>query len=250
MSDASPYEETKRPFIAHLQELRQRLLVSLSAFVVVSVIAFLFFQPIITILTRHFKEIESAAEQRLFVTTLFEGFTTKVKVSLIAGFILSFPLHLYNTVRFIFPALTLRERRVVAISLVVSFIIVIASAYLTYFMIIPIAVSFLTNASFIPNDVGLLLGYEQNVFYVFAFLFWSILVFQLPVLLEALMILNVVKRKTVFHAARYIIVGVFVISALVSPPDVVSQIAIALPLTLLFGLSLLIAKIAGFGEDR
>ncbi len=129
-----------------------------------------------------------------------------------------------------------------------SFILMIMSTYLSYFKILPVSISFLTNSNFIPSDVGLLLNYDSNLFYVLYFVFWSMIAFQTPIVFVLLMAFNVIKRKTALTLSRYIIVGIFVLSAVVTPPDVVSQVGLALPLVVLFFIALLIAKIFKFGE--
>jgi sec-independent protein translocase protein TatC len=96
--------------------------------------------------------------------------------------------------------------------------------------------------------VGIMLNYTQNIFYIFNFLLYAMLAFQFPILLELLMYWNLVSRKTLWKSTRYAIVVIFVIAAIVTPPDVISQCGIAIPMTLLFFITLGIAKIFGWGE--
>ena len=238
------------PFLEHLRELRRRLIVSLLAVCVGAVVSFVFFDSIIALLFRPFAGLPAnTGDQTLYINTIFEGFLIKIKVVLLSGLILSLPVHLYNGVKFVFPGLSASEKRVVAIALAASFTLLIVSSYYGYFKVIPISVRFLTAAGFIPDNVGLLLNYGRNVFYIFQFLLVTVVLFQLPILIEILMILNLVQRKTLVRASRFVVVGVFVLSAILTPPDFVSQLSLALPLVALYFLAILIARIFHFGEE-
>ena len=108
-------------FMDHLRELRRRILVSALGIIAGSIVAFIFFNYIIEFLFMPFEMIESlTTDEQLFITTLFEGFLTKLKISLLTGIIISFPVHLYNLVRFIFPGLRIKEKRVIVVGLFVS----------------------------------------------------------------------------------------------------------------------------------
>ena len=108
---------------------------------------------------------------------------------------------------------------------------------------------FLTSSKFIPFNVGLLLNYTKNIFYILQFIFIALVIFQTPIILELLLISNVVKRKALLKMSKYIIILIFVLSALLTPPDFISQVSLATPLIVLYFLTILIAKIFRFGED-
>ena len=93
-----------------------------------------------------------------------------------------------------------------------------------------------------------MLNYQKNVIYIFRFILIIMLSFQFPILLEALLVLNVVSRKALFKASRVVIILVFVLSALITPPDFISQCIISMPLIFLYFCALFIAKIFHFGE--
>ncbi len=235
--------------IEHLSELRKRTVISLIAVLIGSVIGFLFFDFTVTLLLEPFLSIDSSTlEKELFVHTLFEGFLTKIKISVLTGIILSFPVHLYNAIRFVFPGLRQKEKKFVVIGLAVSFVLIVFSFYYSYYRIIPLSVRFLTGNQFIPVKVGMLLNYSKNIFYILQFILITLVVFQTPILLEILLIMNVVSRKGVLDASRYIIVGIFILSAIVTPPDFISQLSLSAPLIGLFFLTVLIARIFRFGE--
>ncbi|MEW5818304.1 MAG: twin-arginine translocase subunit TatC [Spirochaetota bacterium] len=234
--------------LEHIKELRKRIIISLCAITCCGILAYILYAPIVTILFKPFELINSMnTENKLFVTTLFEGFLTKIKISAVAGIILSFPVHLYNFIRFVFPGLTSKEKKVIVIGLSVSFILILISFYYSYFKVIPLSVKFLMSTGFIPARVGMILNFEKNIFYILQFIFISLVVFQTPILLELLLIMNVFSRKALLKASRFVIVGIFVAAAILTPPDFISQLSLAVPLVVLYFLTILIAKIFRFG---
>jgi len=242
--------DVSMPLMAHLKELRRRLLVSIIAIGITSIVSFIFYNQIITFLFTPFELLEwKETGEILFVNTIFEGFITKVKVALLAGAVFSMPVHFYNLVRFVFPGLTAKERKVVVFSLCASFILVGFSAYYSYYRVIPISIQFLTSSGFIPNNVGLILNFGKNIFYIFRFLLVTLILFQLPIILEVLLAMGLVKRETLLRASRYVIISIFVLSAVLTPPDFISQVSLALPLIGLYFLTILIARVFRFGEN-
>jgi sec-independent protein translocase protein TatC len=243
------------PFLQHAVELRRRLIISLLAALAAAIVCYTFYEPVLAILLR---PLDAAAglgaadggdDAYLFINTIFEGFLVRVKVALIAGAVLATPVHLYNLVRFIFPGLTRRERRAVTAILAASFVLLLAGFFYSYYSVIPLSVRFLVSAGFIPPGVELWLNFQRNVFFVFQFLLVFLLVFQIPILLVVLMMTGVVTRRALLRASRYAVVGIFALSAVVTPPDVVSQVSLAVPMVGMFFLSILVAKLLGFGAE-
>jgi len=239
-------------FLDHLRELRRRIIVSMIAVLCAAVVSYIFFDYIVAFLFKPFREIEalSIRDEILFINTIFEGFLVRLKVAILAGVVFSLPVHVFNIIKFVIPGLTARERKVVLIALIVSFCLIVSSFYYGYFNVIPISIGFLSSSGFIPEDVGLLLNYGKNIFVIFQFLMITVILFQLPIILELLMIMNVLSRRSLLKASRFVVVGIFVLSAIVTPPDFVSQISIALPLIGLFFLTILIARIFNFGKSK
>jgi len=240
------------PFLDHLRELRRRIIVSMIAILCGAVLSYIFFDFIVVFLFKPFRGIEalSIRDEILFINTIFEGFLVRLKVAILAGVVFSLPVHVFNIIKFVLPGLTVRERKVVLIALIVSFCLIVLSFYYGYFKVIPISIGFLSSAGFIPQDVGLLLNYGKNIFVIFQFLMITVILFQLPIILEILMIMNVLSRRALLRASRFVVVGIFVLAAIVTPPDFISQISIALPLIGLFFLTILIARIFNFGRGE
>jgi len=235
----------------HLRELRTVILVSAAALALLSAVSYYFFDPIVDFLYAPFLAIEGLdTEDTLFVNFLFEGFLTRLKVSVLSGFTLSIPVMLFMTVRFVLPALKKKEKRVLFLAIFTGTFLVGLGFYYGYYTILPLTVKFFTNRGFLPENVGLMLNYQRNILYIFRFILIIMVSFQFPILLEALMILNVLERKTLFKASRFVIVLVFIVAALITPPDFISQCIIAAPLILLYFLAIFVAKIFRFGEGE
>jgi len=250
MSRHKSNPEKQMTIFGHLTELRRRVIISLLFFLGCAVIAFILYDGIIQLFTLQFKSIQSGLGATLFANSITEGFLVKLKTAAIFGLIFSLPVHIVNLVQFVFPAIDRKYRKIVTIGLFASFLLAAFGAYLTYFRIVPFSIRFLTNSGFIPKSVGVLLSYQESITYVLSFLLWAIITFQTPLVLEILLALNVIQRKAVFRASRYVIVGIVILSAVITPSvDPVSQLSIALPLVLLFFLAILVAKIFKLGES-
>lgn len=203
----------------------------------------------ISVLQKPFNVIASSYnDSSLFINTIFEGFTVKIRISALTALIISSPVHIFNILRFVFPGLLPRERKVVLITLICSFVFVLSSFFYSYYSILPVSIEFLTSSGFIPQNTGILLNFSGNISYVLQFILVALVIFQIPLILEILMILNILSRKSLVKYGRYVIILFFIISALLTPPDFVTQIGIALPLTFLYFITLIIAKIFKFGE--
>jgi len=237
------------PILEHIRELRNVIISSLIAFFIACVAAFFLSGYIIDLFTRPFNMVDSLMEKTLVISSIAEGFVTQLKITVISGFIISMPVHIFGIMRFIFPGLTSRERRLVLFFLFFSLVLIVAGSYLVYFRLVPLAINFLTNPYFIPKTTGYLLNYESNIFYLLSFILWAVLALQIPLVMEILLAMNVLKFRQVWKATRFIIVGIFIIAAIITPPDVPSQLGVALPLLCFHFIALLIAKIFRFGES-
>jgi sec-independent protein translocase protein TatC len=236
------------PFIDHLGELRRRLLYVCGLILIGSIITFIWYHSLIYWLVSPYTHLSLTTESTLYIHSLLEGFITKIKFSLYSGLILSFPFVLYHFLRFIIPGLKPKEKHMILMSLVLSVLLASISFYFTYFKLIPYSIQFLTSAQFIPQNIGLILNFYQNIFYIFTILMAAMLVFQLPILMGCLLYLNILKRAPLWRAGRYIAIGILILSALITPPDIITQLSIALPLTALYFVVLLVAKLLKWGE--
>ena len=240
--------EDTMSLLEHISELRKRIFVSLIALVLVSIGCFYFYDVFFAFFFEPFSVLEEVMGEMLFISHIYEGFLTKIKLSLIVGVVVSSPIHLYNVFAFIFPGLTRKERYTIGICLIAAVILSAFGFIYGYAYIVPISIRFLTGSGFIPEGVGMLLNFDKNIFYVLRFLLGGVLLFQSPIIIEVLLIMNLVSRKQLLKASRFVIMGTFLVAALFTPPDFISQIAIAVPLVLLYFVALFIAFIFKFGN--
>jgi sec-independent protein translocase protein TatC len=238
------------PLPKHFGELRRRFLLSLAAFVVAFAVAYFLYDFLVRMMTAPFEPLRAtvSGSDLFYVNGIAEGFLVRLRIALYGGVVLSSPAHLYNLVRFVFPALSRNERLVMGAGLASSFSLACLSAWYGFTVLIPISVRFLSASGFIPEGVGVLLSFSQNL----AFLFWVVaagmLLFQGPVILMILLALGLVRRRVLLRESRYVIVGIFVAAAVLTPPDFVSQLALAFPLVGLYFCTLLVARVFRLGE--
>lgn len=235
--------------IDHINELRKRIVHIVVWILLGTIVGFLTYDWTIATLIVPFQEnIVTEFGKELFVQTLFEGFITKFKLSMSIGVIIALPAIIYHVLRFVFPALRKKERIALILGLLTSIALAAGSCYLTFFKLIPFILTFMTSSGFVPTNVGLMLNFQNSIFYVVQFVIYSLILFQFPILLEILLAYNVLTRQQLIKFSRFVVVGIVIISAIVTPPDVVSQIAISLPLITLYFLSILVAKIFRWGN--
>jgi sec-independent protein translocase protein TatC len=238
------------PLLEHIRELRKRIILSSLSIIFTSLISFILYDKYIQLLIIPFNNMNTQLDNSLYIQTIFEGFLIKIKISFLAGLILGFPIIIYHLVRFIFPGLKPIEKKVITISIIFSFVLIIFSVYMSYFKIIPLSIRFLTGHQFVPQNIHFLLNYGKNINHIFKFMLYSLLIFQIPLIIEILLFFNIISRQVLVKSFRYIIIAIFLISAIITPPDFISQLGIALPLIILMLLIILIAKIFHFGEKK
>lgn len=235
--------------LEHLIELRRRVIFSLGALMVGTALAFAFHEPIIAFLREPFTRIpEETFGGQLFVHSVTEGFLVRIRVALLAGAIIALPCIVYNILRFVFPGLYANERRTIGLAIAGSTVLAVGGFLYSYTQLLPISLRFLTSSGFIPGDVGVLLSYRMSLGFVLQVLLISVLLFQLPVIVVVLMKLDLLPRESALKATPYVIVVLVVISSILTPPDVISQIGLALPLAVLYFLAILVGKIFRLGE--
>lgn len=236
-------------YMSHFVEMRKRLIFSVIALAAASLVVYLNMTFVFNFLSSAFQETAAGKKEIFYARDVFDGFATRVRLALTVGALLSFPVFLYNFLAFIFPAIGKRAQRIILISLILGFLIALFSSYFSLFYLIPFAVQSLTSSAFIPNRVGLLLDYSRSIMLPITLTIWIMIVFEIPLIMLVLMILNILKRKFVLRLIFPIIVLIFILSAVITPPDIITQISVALPLTFLMLLTLLIAKIFNFGSN-
>ena len=246
-------DETQAPLLDHLIELRTRLVRCVVVMAAAFAVCLYFAEPIFAVLVEPLADAFPEGEGRLIYTKLYEAFFVEIKVALFAAFLISFPLIANQLWAFVAPGLYAREKRAFLPFLFATPVLFAAGASLAYFVVMPLAFPWFLG--FQGDTAGLSLealpsmdGYLDLVMH-FIFAFGAS--FLLPVLLLLLNRAGLVSREQLTRARRYVVVGVFIVAAVITPPDVISQLVLAVPLLLLFEGSLLLMRPASkIAEDK
>ena len=236
MSKADEIEDTSAPLIEHLTELRSRLIKSLGAFVVAMVICFTVWNPIFDFLTQPLCDALAENGQQdcgLVMIALQEGFFVAVSISMLGGLVLSFPVISYQLWRFVAPGLYKSEKNAFLPFLLASPIIFILGAAFAFYVITPMAFTFFLNFQQAGGTAGTeatsaginYLGSAQSYLSLtIKFIIAFGLCFQLPVLLTLMGKAGLVSADGLRSVRKYAVVGILILAAIATPPDVVSQI--------------------------
>ena len=231
-------DESKAPLLDHLIELRRRLLWALLALAVAFGVCLYFARPIFAILVQ---PLLAAGQGKIIYTDIFEAFFVEIKVAFFAATMVAFPVFATQLWKFVAPGLYSKEKKAFLPFLAMTPVLFSGGAAMAYYVAMPVALKFLLGFS---GDVGgvtqeALPGVGNYLNFVTKFIFGFGIAFLLPVLLMLLEAAGIVTRTQLASGRRYAIVGAFAIAAVLTPPDIVSQLLLAVPLCLLYELALI-----------
>ncbi|MBN1353191.1 MAG: twin-arginine translocase subunit TatC [Candidatus Omnitrophica bacterium] len=225
--------DEKKPLIEHLEELRRRLLFCIVSVAALSALSYSFSKEIL----RHFSKYVN----RLIFITPAEAFLSYLKISLFCGLILSAPVILFNALRFVWVALKKREKGLFVLFFASGIFLFVSGCAFSYFAAIPIAINFLLSYS--SDFLRPYISVSQYISFTAFILLGSGVIFELPLFVILLARVGLIKYHALQAKRRYFIVAAFVIAAFLTPPDIITQIILALPLIALYEISILAVKI-------
>lgn len=239
--DEQHIEASRAPLIDHLIELRQRLIWSLLAFVVAFIGSYFVAAYIYEFLT-HPLAVALGPGRRMIYTALYDVFFTYIKVAAFSALCISFPIVASQIYMFVAPGLYRNERQAFLPFLIATPVLFVLGAALVYYGLMPVMIHFFLGFETSGGQGSLPIQLEARVTeyldLVMTFIFAFGLSFQLPVLLTLLGRVGIITSDMLKKSRRYAIVGVFVVAAVLTPPDVISQFALAIPLLLLYEASI------------
>ena len=242
MTDNQSTEDSglQETFLSHLFELRDRVIKAALAIIVVFVclvywapdIFHLFAQPLLQALP---------AGGKMIVTDVTGSFFVPMKVTMLAAFLIALPVVMYQLWAFIAPGLYLHERKLILPLVVSSYTLFILGMAFAYFLVFPTVFKFMASynaplGAEMSTDIDNYLSFAMTTFLAFG------ITFEVPVVVVVLVRMGMVPLAKLKEIRPYVIVGAFVISAVVTPPDVLSQLLLAVPMALLYELGLLVAR--------
>lgn len=235
-------DETQAPLLDHLIELRTRLLRAIMALAVAFGVCLYFAKDILAFLVQ---PLLDAGQDKLIFTKLYGQFFVELKVALWAAFFIAFPVIANQLWAFIAPGLYAKEKKAFLPFLLATPALFLSGAAMAYYLVMPTAFHWFLGFQGTPGGIQIeaLPNSEDYLGLVMQFILAFGLSFLLPVLLLLLNTAGIVSRSQLVGARRYVIVAIFVVAAIATPPDVISQLMLAVPLMLLFEGSLQIMRI-------
>ena len=232
-------EEAEDSFLSHLFELRDRLIRALAAILIVFVCLFPWAKELYALLAQPL--LASLARGGQMIATDVVGvFLVPMKVALMVAFLIALPYVLYQVWAFVAPGLYSHEKRLALPLVAASVVLFFVGMSFAYFLVFPTVFKFMANIA--PEGVAWMTDIEKYLSFVMSTFLAFGVTFEVPVVVVVLVRMNIVALETLKEWRSYMIVAAFVIAAIFTPPDVISQLMLAIPLCLLYELGMLMAK--------
>lgn len=230
-------ENKQLTLVEHLSELRKRIIIIFLGIIVGSIIGYRFVDNIVEILVKPAEKLE------FIYLSPPELFLAYIKIAIISGLIISSPITLMQIWLFIKPGLKPNERKYLRFALGMGIIFFLIGIVFAYFTLVPITINFFTQIS--QNEIAPLFSFDSYLSFISSILLSSGLIFELPLLIILLAQLNLINANTLKKYRKYVILIIFIVAGIITPPDVISQTLLGLPMVFLYEVSIWIASIIG-----
>ena len=235
-------------FTSHFVELRERLLQSLIFIFIIFIISYIFAEQIYNFLVDPYANAvkDEATSRRLIFTALHETFITYIKVAFFSAIFLGSPVLLIQIYKFIAPGLYKNEKKAILPYLISTPILFLLGGLLVYYLVMPLAIKFFLSFETLGSNTTLPIQLEAKVneylSLIMRLIFAFGISFQLPILLNLLARVGIVNSEYLRSRRRYVIVIIFAFAAILTPPDPITQVGLAIPLLLLYEVSIFTVK--------
>ena len=243
-------------FTSHFIELRSRLLNSLIFIFVIFIISYVFAEHLYNFLVEPYSKAvrDEGGQRRPIFTALHETFITYIKVAFFSAIFIGSPVLLIQIYKFIAPGLYKNEKQALLPYLISTPILFLLGGLLVYYLVMPLAIKFFLSFETLGSNTTLPIQLEAKVneylSLIMRLIFAFGISFQLPILLNLLARIGVVNSNYLKTRRRYVIVIIFAIAAILTPPDPITQVGLAIPLLLLYELSIFTVKFTEKNKEK
>lgn len=231
--------DDKQPFLGHLEELRRRLVICAIAVGIGFIISYVFAKQLFSYLILPLTKV-LPDDSRLIFTNLPDMFIAYIKVALVAGIILAIPIIFYQLWMFLAPALYQKEKKYIIPFVLFSSILFVAGSLFGYLVVFPYGFKFFV--SFATEDIQALPSVKQYFSFAIRLLLAFGLVFEMPIVVLFLTKIGLITPDSMKKFRKFAILCSFILSAILTPPDVATQLMMALPIIILYEISILLSK--------
>ena len=243
-------------FTSHFVELRSRVLNSLIFIFIIFIISYVFAEQIYNFLVDPYANAvkDDPTSRRLIFTALHETFITYLKVAFFVAFFLGSPILIIQIYKFIAPGLYKNEKKAILPYLISTPILFLLGGLLVYYLVMPLAIKFFLSFETLGSNTSLPIQLEAKVneylSLIMRLIFAFGISFQLPILLNLLARVGIVNSEYLKTRRRYVIVIIFAMAAILTPPDPITQVGLAIPLLLLYELSILTVRFIEKNKEK
>ncbi|HUJ90602.1 MAG TPA: twin-arginine translocase subunit TatC [Syntrophorhabdales bacterium] len=234
--------DEKKPFFSHLKELRDRLVVCVIAVGIAFIVSYAFKEKIFAFLMQPFVQVMPAGSSFIF-TNVTEAFITYFKIAIVAALFLGSPVLLYEIWMFVAPGLYEKEKNYVYPFIIFGSLLFVAGALFCYFVVMPVLFRFFVG--YASEFVVPMPSLKEYMSLALKLLITFGFIFLMPLVAYYLSKAGIINHRLLSSKRRYAILGIFVLSAIITPPEMTSQLLIVAPLIGLYEVSIIIARIFG-----
>lgn len=235
-------ETKKNTIILHLEELRKRIIICLVTLLIASVIGFRLADDVRRLL------LLPAGQIKLIYTNPAEALIVNIRVAILIGIILAMPMFIAQFLAYVLPALYKNEKKVFIPMVFAIFFMFIIGVLFSYKVVFPFTIKFFLQ--FASSDLLPMFTITEYISFAIKFLVLFGTIFQLPLLFIVLGSMNVVDASMLAKSRKYIIIIIAIISAIITPPDVISQLMVLVPLCILYEIGILLVKVVQFRKRK